>query len=211
MDDALKMPGSKPKTFGPNGKVCALDARKLRGLGEKADSMRDQDLVLVRNKTGGADGSMREYDIMTKEGYERARRSDPGSGWEMVEDVNTPSGIPERTWMNVSVSAGMRDVPLPPNTDGLFWSISALEKFVWPYYEGMRIWTIDYLQDLKDALQSPFVVGFAHVGESSSEAIRSDIGEQARLVVDAPQLEGGPELMTLAQFQAFLASLSEDE
>lgn len=112
--------------------------------------------------------------------------------------------------MSVSVRAGENDVPLPPNADGVFWSISALEKFVWPYYEGMRIWTPDYLPGLKDSLKSPFVVGFAHVGESSSEAIKSDIGEQVRLLVDAPQLEGGPQLMTLAEFQIFVDSLNDD-
>jgi hypothetical protein len=181
-----------------NGKKCALDARLLRGLGEKADSMRDQDLVLVRINDPRAEQGP-TYDIMTKPAYEAARKDGPRH-YEHIEDVRTPSGIPPRAWMSVEIETRHGRVKIPPETDAAFWSISALEKFTWPYYEGMRIWRPGYLQGLKKAIKSDSVVGVVHIGESSTLAINSN--EPGRLVVDSPRLDGGPTLMTLEDFEA---------
>src|SRR5262249_49426828 len=121
-----------------DGKKCPLDARLLRGLGEKADAMRDEDLVLVRIKDLRAGEGSPVYDIMTQPDYQAAVRQG-SKKYELIEDVHTPSDISPRTWMSVEVHTPHGPVTIPPQTDAAFWSISALEKFTWPYYEGMRI------------------------------------------------------------------------
>lgn len=177
-----------------------MSARTLRGLGEKADCRRATPLALVqRNGPAGP-----THDIMD---HDEAMRQQQRGDLLILARVETEPELDPRNWMQVvlKLKSGREiDTSKIDLIDAAFWSESALEKFVWPYYEGMRIWDIDYLPRLKEAVKDKRVCGTLHVGESIQDLVTDG---PARLVVDTGR-ETAEALMTLAEFEAFQARTS---
>ena len=95
--------------------------------------------------------------------------------------------------------------------DALFWTESAIEKFLFPYYEQLRIFDLDYLDRLKAAFYDPKsghrIVAIAHVPPSHSDPVHDPrAAERMRILVDR-QEEGTQDLMSLDDFLTYVAKL----
>jgi hypothetical protein len=200
-NDKAGKPGPPKTPPGPTLKSTAkmkpITARTLRGLGEKADAVRNTEFALVRH-IGRSDAS--RLDIVP---IAEAQRQQVAGALDILDIVNTPAAIPGRTWMEIHISIHGAPIDLTPfgAIDAAFWSESAADKFLWPYYEGMRIWDENYLPRLKTAFKDPIVIGVLHVGESRGLIVK-DPGP-ARLVIDAQGGFLGKNVLTLEEFEEF--------
>ncbi len=116
-----------------------LSARTLAWLAEGADGNRDEDLVITVNEQGKLQLKL--------------KREVPEGKW--VLEVYTKSRKrQERRPLKVTI---------PVDWDAMFLTESAVEKFVFPYYEAQRLLTKTEISALKTAFYSrPEVVGVAH-------------------------------------------------
>ena len=187
---------SSPPQYDETG-AKPITSRTLRGLGEKADATRDAHLALVR-RIGLTDES--RYDVLP---VEEAQKLQAARRAEIIDHVITPSTMPSRQWMSVNVSVRGRPVDIPADADAAFWSESAVEKLLWPYYEGMRIWDEDYLPRLKAALRDTAVVGLVHVGESRGLTVTDG---PARIVINDSDRLTGNDVLTLDEFEEYQRS-----
>jgi hypothetical protein len=64
----------------------------------------------------------------------------------------------------------------PPTgvADAMFWSASAVEKFLLPYYAAQRLYSDEDMSKLKKSFNTRGVVAIVHVAPSKSIAIRMD-------------------------------------
>ena len=163
-----------------------LDARQLRELGETADGARGDERVIVARKKDGRFS----FDVLSE-----AQASD---------DPEVRSGAAKRV-LRVQTSVKVRDRPaakvvvtsadgkpadgLPPNADAVFLSESAAEKFLFPYYESVRIFEPKQLADLKKRFLDPragrYVIAIAHTPPSHPHDVTVS-GSSIGLLVQAP-------------------------
>lgn len=121
------------------GRRRPLSARSLAWLAEGADGRRDQDLVICVNEN-------RKLQLRPRTEVEEG---------DIVMDVYTRSRKRQaRTPLTVTI---------PVDWDAVFLGESAVEKFVFPYYEAQRLLTATELRALKAAFYTRAdVVGVAH-------------------------------------------------
>jgi hypothetical protein len=175
-----------------------ISGRTLRELGEKADATRTKPLALIR-RLGVTDTS--RYDLVPIADAQKLQASGTA---EIIDTVVTSSRISPRKWMEINVSVQGKPVTISrmKEADAAFWSESAADKFLWPYYEGMRIWDEDYLPRLKKAFQDSIVVGLIHVG--LSEMLTVNDSARVLLVIDGTNsMFEGKQVLTLEEFEAF--------
>lgn len=196
----------------PQDPLPLLDARKLRELGEHADGFRDTDMV-VTVRTG--DGGESEFDVRKESDVD----ADPDFAAGLVRKlmrVETSSRIPSRPTPQVSMTVNGRAVPPAQldQVDALFLTESSIEKFLFPYYEQLRIFEPDYLDRLKaqyfDTTRAQPIVAIVHIPPSRGQAIESPSAiasgrrhpakKAVHVLLDDPQAE--PCLMPLTEFLA---------
>jgi len=113
-----------------NGKV--VTSRHLSWLAETADGTRDADLALVKNGSG-------ELEIIEAP---KAGASLP-SGYSMVSKVRTDGSCNREKVKTVRIETehyGPQPEIEAPGPDAVFWTESAVEKFLYPYYHSQRLW-----------------------------------------------------------------------
>jgi hypothetical protein len=142
-------------------RLPAIDATGLRALGEFADGYRNTALFLV--ESGGKYSLVQEAQITP--------------GVKKIAPVYTAS-TDDRPVPKVSMT--VEGVPVPAEKlahgDALFWSESAIEKFLFPYYAAVRT-SRDRLDDLKrlyyhDDGVTPPILAFVHFPDSRVGAIQ---------------------------------------
>lgn len=144
-----------------------FSSTELTWLGEDADSHRGVDLTLVRDAMGRL--VLREPMKMQPGDIEL-----PGITVRTEPESQFPSGIHRREVVKVTCTAadgGQFDLPTAEEFDAVFWSESAVRKFVWPYYHSHRLWDPD-LQALKDEYDNdPEAMAIAHQAPSRSSTV----------------------------------------
>ena len=129
-----------------------VDSRQMSWWAESADGTRDKELALVLTAGG-------EYVVKEEE---------PGD--EVVLRMYTPSMAPERLKpTEITFQApGCEKVRIEEVADALFWTESAVEKFLFPYYASQRLLTDEEMQGLKDGFRDARVVAIWHQAPSKS-------------------------------------------
>jgi hypothetical protein len=166
--------------------LLQLSATDLIWLGETADGKRDVDLVLVRDKHG-----------------EARLKEKPGEGDEKVRDIKIrtepskfgPGKEREKIAEVVCRSKEGGEVRLmsEDDYDAVFWSESAIGKFVWPYYHSHRLWD-KQIQDVKDKFDGDSTaVAVAHQAPSKSST-KTLSPVESLLVGRLSTLKAAPEL-----------------
>lgn len=133
----------------------------LRRLAEKADGLRDQDLVLVQR----ADGTL---DVVP---------ADQAGADLVLHRLRTSSRYPA----DQRPQFGLILTPPPPGTpfdarsryDALFWSESAVEKFVLPYYHRVRT-PEEVLQLARAFRDDPNVYAIGHIPPTQYDLLTTD-------------------------------------
>jgi hypothetical protein len=134
---------------------------KLAWLAETADGWRDEKLKLVLHAKDGLSLQRADYQ--------------PGPGEQVVCLIETPSCQPGREQvLRVTLdtkNAGSHTVDTKEGWDAVFWTESAIEKFLYPYYHSQRLWS-DELEDLKTAFETyPGAFAIRHKAPSASEVM----------------------------------------
>lgn len=156
-----------------------LDARTLRELGEHADSYRDVEMCVVARPrpNGGYEYVVRALDAALAPGETRVMR------------IMTPSVAPgyQPPVTTVRVDGRERSSSEFGKANAFFWTPSAVEKFLFPYYEAMRIFEPDYLERLKaryyEAVATGAAVGIVHIFPSRGLVL---VGSELSVTVHAP-------------------------
>ncbi len=118
-------------------------ARGLAWLAERADGLRDQDLVLIRNSDGKLD--LVPADSTTA---------------DAILEVRTPSRKKQKP-------RTARTLKIEKEWDAVFLSESAVGKFLIPYYVSQRLLTKAELEGLRIAYQqNERVIGIIHIPPS---------------------------------------------
>lgn len=133
----------------------------LRRLAEKADGLRDQDLALVQR----ADGQL---DVVP---------ADQAGDAQVLYRLRTPSRYPaeQRPPFQLVLTPPPPGEPFDARAryDALFWSESAVEKFLLPYYQ--RVLTPEQLLELARAFRdNPNVYAIGHVAPTIYELLSTD-------------------------------------
>lgn len=117
---------------------------------EAADGTRDQKLALVLTPSG---------DYVVKE-------EEPGD--KVVLRMYTPSMTPDRIKpTEISFQApGCEKVRIEDVADALFWTESAAEESLFPYYVAHRLFTDEEMQKLRKSFRDRRVVAIWHVAPS---------------------------------------------
>src|SRR5215204_6440691 len=125
------------------------EAMVLRRLGETADGWRDFELSLVLTGTG----AKQRLEIVKRDEFE----SDNKKKFKLVKHIAKASTAgPLVAFDKVAFVAGDHQIAcVAPPTDCVFWTDSAIEKFLYPYYEQVRIFPEDYLRSLKTTIRDP--------------------------------------------------------
>jgi len=127
-----------------------IDARALAWAAESADGRRDTSLVLYRTEGHWALGP----------------ETDASRPTAMLR-VYTES---RKKQVRVPIS-----LPIPTEWDAVFLSESAVEKFLFPYYEAQRLLGPNVMEALKHAYyDDQDVVGIAHIYPSQPKLIHTD-------------------------------------
>lgn len=136
-------------------------ALMLRRLAEKADGLRDQDLALVQR----ADGTLDVVPV------------DEVGTQPVLYQLRTPSQHPadQRPKFELVLTPPPPGVPFDARAryDALFWTESAVEKFLLPYYQ--RVLTPEELLELARAFRdNPNVYAVGHWPPTRYELLSTD-------------------------------------
>jgi hypothetical protein len=142
------------------GVVLQLTATDLAWLAETADGNRSVDFILVRDVNGKA--QLRE-------------KLEPGDEIPTEMKVRSEPILPSRAKI-VQVTCLAEGHDLEPLRsadawDAVFWTESAVEKFLYPYYRSQRLWD-SRMDDLKARWDSdPEAAAIAHRAPSNSQIL----------------------------------------
>lgn len=141
-----------------------ISANQLRALAERADSDRNKTVYLVENP----DGKPEPYDIVDEASI---------NGRRVAMTLNTVDGEPCVTKQGSLTLTSEPVVYLPNRTeslagcDAVFTSLTAVEKFVVPYYARHR--TPDSVKELRDKFaMDPWALGMVHTPDSVESIAR---------------------------------------
>lgn len=148
-------------------------AMMLRRLGETADGVRDHAPKLVsRNDSGTL-----TLEIVTTDVFLDDQKTGGAKKYtEIIGDVAGSTTVPFAPFDEVVFRKdGDVIACVSAPTDALFWTDSSLEKFVFGYYEQLRIFSDDYLanlkRDLRDPAMRPLIIAVKHDSPSHSSPI----------------------------------------
>lgn len=137
-----------------NGNAPVLDARKMRALAEWADGLREQELTLVVTAEGGF--TFRDND------ENKVREND-----HVLFQVHTDQVVDNRPKPRITLeAAGFPREDIQDEYDAAFWSESAFEKFVVPYYTALRILPPGELEKLRKSFLSKKAIALLHMPPS---------------------------------------------
>lgn len=147
--------------------VPEIDARSLARIAEWVDGYRGETVVVVREN-----------------GHWVAVPERLANGRQPVFRSRKELDHPQRR-MDSRVT--IDGVELEEEVDALFWTESAIQKFLEPYYAAHRIQTPEEIADLKAAYAREDLVAIMHVAPSQGLALFED---ELRVVVKPPAAPG---------------------
>ena len=154
-----------------------LSVEAVNWLGETADGLSDTDGVgLVRTKSG---------EVCVK-------KEDAAAGDVLLCKINRHGKHRKNrlTPESVTIKAkGCGPIPLHEFCDALFWTDSAVEKFLLPYYHAQRLLTDNQMKQLQSDWSADKVIAIAHMPPSQAKPIpglrRGATGPVAPRAVDS--------------------------
>lgn len=158
-------------------------AMTLRRLGETADGKRDEHLKLVVDLKSG---TMRDLDIVTKTDFDIDQSQTTPRYAEVKDLPKRPPVVRFVHFERIAFIGKKADgteyeiacVAAPG--DALFWTDSSMEKFLYPYYEQLRIFPESDLtqlkQDIRDPQKRPLIVAVRHDSPSNPKIIQRGMG-----------------------------------
>jgi hypothetical protein len=162
-----------------------ITAYRLRELAEEADGLRGQPLELVFEKD----------DLVLK-----APSGTIVSGAIPVQTPKQkdPYSVKLRA-VNLDPAPKLRpgDENLAESFDAFFWSESAVDKFLVPYY--VRMHGADFVKELQDAIRNKFVYLISHYPRTVAGALGTH--DFRILAPPSPDLIESPEFMTLEEWR----------
>ena len=128
-----------------------VDSRQISWWAESADGTRDKELALVLTASG-------EYVVKVEEPSD-----------DVVLGMYTPSAVPNRLRpTEIAFQApGCERIRIDELADALFWTESAVEKFLFPYYAAQRLLTAAEMRQLKEGFRNEKVVAIWHKAPSN--------------------------------------------
>src|SRR5688500_5117581 len=101
-------------------------------------------------------------------------KGEAAEGDVVLFEVETPLEVPDRLRLEKVVvkAEGCAEFDSAGIYDSLFWTESAIEKFVLPYYVAQRVLTDDDMAALKAGIRSKEVVGLGHLPSTHESLIR---------------------------------------
>ena len=133
-----------------------LDAHTLRLLAEAADGRRGENYAIFHDGSGYAVSPESRRDGTKLVSVRTAVRAPTRRKAERLVHIQPP---------------GRETTPLPDDVDAIFWSESAVEKFVLPYYQ--RLLSRREMNDLIDAHESADVIAILHIKPSIYRTVRA--------------------------------------
>jgi hypothetical protein len=137
----------------------------LSWLAETADGTRDQDLALVKDEAG---------QLQIRQPAKPGEPPELKPGDAFIVPVRTEGTCATREQVRnitiFSMGGGQADITgIGP--DALFWTDSAVEKFLYPYYYSQRIWSkeMDLLREQFST--DPAAIAVLHRAPSTSETV----------------------------------------
>ena len=187
------------------------EAMKLRRLGETADGLRDLELSLVQDVDNGD-----ELDVIVRSRFDDDQKN-PRKRYKLVKHIAKASKLDPLVHFDrvAFVDKSAEIACVAPPTDCVFWTDSAMEKFLFPYYEQVRIFPEDYLKQLKEAIRDPekrrHIVAVRHDSPSSSDLVpdngcgKSPPPGEVNVMLLVRREPGAPraEWLTLGDFESF--------
>jgi hypothetical protein len=155
--DVTKKPIS-PEGRGQDGPV--FTPRDLRIAGEAAEAMTGNLAVVCNAK--------KQLEVRVHSSTE----TDP-----VLVLLKAAPDVPDRpkpSSIMFSAAPGSGAQELVAKFDALFWSEAAFKKFLFSYYHGMRLLTVDGMRRLQRAYESPHSVAFAHDPKSVPTTLKDD-------------------------------------
>jgi hypothetical protein len=143
-----------------------VDARKLAWLAEEAHGLQGEELALVQPE-GEGDPVLKPKEEIQATDHVLLRVFTEGRDPPMIPPDKVVLGLPGGKEIRVDEIYGGKG-------DALFWSASAVEKFLFPYYSSQRLLTPQEMGRLKAEYQKAGVVAMLHVAPSKAYALRSD-------------------------------------
>lgn len=145
---------------GTGAMTPAVDSRAIAWWAEKAHGLQGERLGCVQRASGD---------------LEIVPLSDVNAGEEVLFEVFTPAHVPPmvRPEKLILKAPNGPEIPLHdmPEYDSLFWTASAIEKFVFPYYAAQRLLTEQQMASLMADFNRANLVAIAHVAPSKPTAI----------------------------------------
>lgn len=184
----------------PDADKPTLDARTLRELGETADGERDSKCAVLEIR--GTGGEL-EYHVVSET---EADKKVAAKEARILFLVYTKSSVQRVAVPTIAISvAGVAVEPRKiDGADAFFWSESSVEKFLFPYYESLRIWAPEYAKNLKKAFYKKDIIGVLHFWPSIGSVVKDP--NNARFLVSGISL-AGPTVMTLDEYLAYSLNL----
>jgi hypothetical protein len=146
------MEGQMTATVTPAKALPKVDARGLAWAAEKADGLRDKDLVLY------TDGNRLKLDV------ENA--------------VNRKTAIVKVRTNSTRQRRSRTQFEIPLEWDAVFLTESAVEKFCFPYYEAQRLLSRSRLNELKrqfyEGKDAGMYIGIVHIPPSHPRFLKFD-------------------------------------
>jgi hypothetical protein len=173
-------------TAAEQGVVLETDATGLAWLAETADGARNSELILVLDKDDQP--RLRVEDPKNDEERKNAVRPDDRIVVKVM--VKTPTIQKNRTRIQqIILTAAGRQQTVDPaeGYDALFWTESAVEKFLYPYYRSQRLWD-KRMEKLMERFNSdPNLMAVMHQAPSHAYAIDARVGSTLHVWCKAPQ------------------------
>jgi hypothetical protein len=167
--------------------VPQIDSTILHWLAEEAHGRQgSRNLILVKDAKG-------QPALRNSEGEGGVQATD-----EVLFEVTTPPSAPQLKppqKIILQVPGGKEErLDKLEGCDSLFWSRSAIEKFLFPYYAAHRLLTEKEMADLRSKCQAEDVVAILHIAPSKS---LTRTGKDRFLIV-----RQGEEMIGLKEFLA---------
>jgi hypothetical protein len=158
-----------------------VTSRYLSRLAETADGTRDEDLALVKNPKG----------LLEIRPAPTPERPLP-SGYEFIAHVRTKGSCTREKVTSVTIETenyGKQPAITGQGPDAVFWTESAVEKFLYPYYHSQRLW-----DENMDKLRAQFATdtkayGMLHRAPSNSTVLSAS---QTLKIARITEAEGEP-------------------
>lgn len=152
-----RVPSVEPS--GGSRRPVKVDARALAWIAEHAHGLGGKPLALVQEKDG---------EVKLKAQSEVHPQDD-----FVLLEVETPLVRPDRLRLErITIQPQGGPAFDLKGCDALFWTESAIQKFMLPYYHAQRLLDDVGMKELMDAFHSRDVVAIAHVPPSRHETIR---------------------------------------